>query len=59
MNEWMNRNKEGSDVKKGSVEWYGKPAENTPTITGDPVICYIVGGTCYAEVWKQVKEDNE
>lgn len=50
MNEWMNRNKEGSDVKKGPVEWYGKPAENTPTITGDPVICYIVGGTCYAEV---------
>ena len=37
-------------MKKGPVEWYGKPAETTPAITGDPVICYIVGGTCYAEV---------
>ena len=31
-------------------EWYGKPAPVMMPVSGDPVICYIVGGTCYAEV---------
>lgn len=35
--------------EKREIEWYGKPAKKPVTITGDPVICYIVGGTCYAE----------
>lgn len=35
--------------EKRETEWYGKPAKKPVTITGDPVICYIVGGTCYAE----------
>lgn len=36
--------------EKRETEWYGKPAKKPVTITGDPVICYIVGGTCYAEI---------
>ena len=28
----------------------GKPGKKPVTITGDPIVCYIVGGTCYAEV---------
>ena len=35
---------------KAEVEWYGKPAKKPVVVTGDPVICYIVGGTCFAEI---------
>jgi hypothetical protein len=36
--------------EKREMEWYGKPGKKPVTITGDPIVCYIVGGTCYAEV---------
>ena len=35
--------------EKREMEWYGKPGKKPVTITGDPIVCYIVGGTCYAE----------
>ena len=37
------------------MKWYGKPAPEVLSVSGDPVICYIVGGTCYSEVgiWKR------
>ena len=45
----IDRKKDIANVK-GEVEWYGKPAPVSTPVTGDPVICYIVGGTCFAEV---------
>ena len=36
--------------KEGEMEWYGKPAAKPTTITGEPIICYIVGGTCFSEI---------
>ncbi|KAK8804817.1 hypothetical protein WA171_006783, partial [Blastocystis sp. BT1] len=36
--------------EKREMEWYGKPGKKPVTITGDPIVCYIVGGTCYAEI---------
>jgi hypothetical protein len=44
--------KKETDVEDPKVEWYGKKAKKSTPIVGDPVICYIVGGTCYAEVDK-------
>ena len=39
-----------STTENKELEWYGKPAKKTTPKTGDPIICYIVGGTCYSEV---------
>lgn len=39
-----------STESEGKIEWYGKPEKKTPAITGEPIICYIVGGTCYSEI---------
>lgn len=41
----------------GEVKWYGKPAPEVPSVSGDPVICYIVGGTCYSEVGIEERDD--
>ena len=35
---------------EGEVEWYGKRERKVVPTTGEPLICYIVGGTCYAEI---------
>ena len=35
--------------EKREMEWYGKPEKKGIAVTGDPILCYIVGGTCYAE----------
>ncbi|KNB41497.1 hypothetical protein JH06_5113 [Blastocystis sp. subtype 4] len=41
----------GVDMSRSrEMEWYGKPGKKPVTITGDPIVCYIVGGTCYAEI---------
>ncbi|KAK8819707.1 hypothetical protein WA556_002694 [Blastocystis sp. ATCC 50177/Nand II] len=39
-----------ADAESAAVEWYGKPAKKPVVITGEPVICYVVGGTCFAEI---------
>ena len=36
--------------EKAEVEWYGKPDRKNRLVSGEPILCYIVGGTCYAEV---------
>ena len=32
------------------MEWFGKPDRKNRLVSGEPILCYIVGGTCYAEV---------
>ena len=44
-----------STTENKELEWYGKPAKKTTPKTGDPIICYIVGGTCYSEVGMQIE----
>ena len=46
----VNGRKTDTNPKKEEVEWYGKKAEKKNPKIGDPVICFIVGGTCFAEV---------
>ena len=41
----MRRKSNAAADSKAEVEWYGKPAKKPVVVTGDPVICYIVGGT--------------
>lgn len=36
--------------EKAEVEWFGKPDRKNRLVSGGPILCYIVGGTCYAEV---------
>ena len=40
------------------MEWYGKPKAAETPVSGDPMICYIVGGTCYAEVGEEGWNDG-
>lgn len=44
------RKSKAADAESAAVEWYGKPAKKPEVITGEPVICYVVGGTCFAEI---------
>ena len=44
------RKSKATDAESAAVEWYGKPAKKPEVITGEPVICYVVGGTCFAEI---------
>ena len=46
----MRRQSKTEADSKAEVEWYGKPAKQPVVVTGAPVICYIVGGTCFAEI---------
>ena len=46
---WRRQSRTEAD-SKAEVEWYGKPAKKAVVVTGDPVLCYIVGGTCFAEI---------
>lgn len=39
-----------STETEGKEEWYGKPEKKPLAITGEPIICYIVGGTCFTEI---------
>ena len=50
-------NSSASKVSENNeVQWYGKPEKKVAPKTGDPIICFIVGGTCYAEVGKCSKK---
>lgn len=44
------RKSKAEGAEQAAVEWYGKPAKKPVVITGEPVICYVVGGTCFAEI---------
>ena len=39
-----------NEQDEGELEWYGKREKKVIPTTGEPLICYIVGGTCYAEI---------
>ena len=36
--------------EKAETEWFGKSDRKNRLVSGEPILCYIVGGTCYAEV---------
>ena len=47
----MIMNRSASKMSENNeVQWYGKSEKKITPKTGDPIICFIVGGTCYAEV---------
>ena len=45
--------------ENSEIQWYGKPEKKITPKTGDPIICYIVGGTCYAEVGEGRSDDDD
>lgn len=46
----MRRKSKATGAESAAMEWYGKPAKKPVVITGESVICYVVGGTCFAEI---------
>ena len=41
------------------MEWFGKPDRKNRLVSGEPILCYIVGGTCYAEVEMGVTVESQ